>query len=190
MDDGIIVVANIEDLTETIKIKKEKDKFYYESTHDSLTGLANRFLFKNYLEKLILENREFTLLYIDLNKFKSINDTLGHNYGDEVLKIVANRMKNIVRKGDIVSRLGGDEFTIILKNISNKEHIEIIVKKLLNTIEETIKINQHKLFISASIGISIFPKNGNKAEDIIKTADKAMYKAKKSNEYKYFFYEE
>ena len=189
MDGGVIVVANIEDLTETIKMKKEKDKFYYEATHDSLTNLANRFLFKEYIKDLIQQNRDFVLLYIDLDKFKQINDTLGHNYGDCVLKIVAKRMKNVVRNEDIVARLGGDEFAIILKNVYNKKDIENIVKKILNSIEEKIKVNKHELFISASIGIAIFPKDGNYIEEIIKNADQAMYKAKHSNEYKYFFYD-
>ena len=189
MDGGVIVVANIEDLTETVKIKKEKDKLYYEATHDSLTGLANRFLFRQYIKDLVSQNREFTLLYIDLDKFKQINDTLGHNYGDCVLKIVAKRMLNTVRKEDIVARLGGDEFAIILKKVYDKTNIENIVKKILNNLENKIKIHQHELFISASIGIAIFPKDGASDEEIIKNADKAMYKAKYSNEYKYFFYD-
>ena len=192
MNDGVIVVANIEDLSQSQQIQKEKEALYYKANHDALTGIANRLMFQNHIENVTTEaketNRAFALLYIDLDKFKVINDTLGHDYGDEVLKIVSKRMQNIIREDDLLSRLGGDEFAIILKNISNEKEIESIAKKLLDTIEETMHINQNTLSVSASIGISIFPQDGKIVFDIIKNADKAMYNAKNDRSNKYLFY--
>ena len=193
-NDGITVVANIEDLSESQQMKKEKEDLYYKVNHDTLTGIANRLMFQNYIEEITSNtksiNNPFALLYIDLDKFKIINDTLGHDYGDEVLKIVSKRMQNIIKGDDLLARLGGDEFAIILKNIFDQKNIEAIAEKLLDTIEENMQINQKILSVSASIGISIFPKDGDVAFDIIKNADKVMYAAKNSSTEKYLFHSE
>ena len=189
---NIMIVANIEDLSSSEAIKREKEILQYKANHDSLTNLPNRLMFQEKLEQIILESRKnhssFTLLYIDLDKFKDVNDGLGHDYGDEVLKIAARRMKNIIREDDFLARLGGDEFVIILCNVSKRETVEKLVLKLLNAIEEKMQINGHSLSISASIGIAVFPDNAEDEFEIVKTADHAMYDAKRGNGDKYLFY--
>ena len=167
------------------KLKLQKAELETLATHDSLTGLPNRLLLTDRIEQaILLANRErirFSLCFIDLNKFKQINDTLGHTYGDQVLQQVAERLKKIMRKSDTVARLGGDELAVIL-NKTDRQGAELVVEKLISTIETPMLLNGKDYSISASIGIAIYPKHGNRADVLIKNADDAMYIAKKAGQ--------
>ena len=158
--------------------------------YDQLTGLANRYMFLEELEltkkESSLLNRSFAILFIDLDGFKLINDTYGHETGDEVLKEVAKRIKSIVRKNDLVSRLGGDEFTVILKSIE-KEKAAKLAKKIIKSISAPIQIDNLNLHVGASIGIYLY--SGDISEDILAKADIAMYEVKKHGKGKYLFFD-
>ena len=193
-DENIVIVANIEDLSKEESLEREKSIMHYKANHDFLTNLPNRSMFQKSLEETITHTlkykKTFALLFLDLNKFKHINDTLGHEYGDKVLQITAKRVRNILREKDFVARIGGDEFVIILQNLSDKNRIEELVLKILESIEEQMHINNKNLAISASIGIALFPKDGDNASKIVQSADSAMYRAKNSaNQEKYFFHQ-
>jgi len=127
-------------------------------------------------------------LFIDLNKFKLINDTLGHEAGDFLLKEAANRFKNAIRTDDIVFRLGGDEFLILITNVMNNSQVKEVITKIFESIKTPVNYNGKPIDISASIGIAMFPKNGETPEELMKAADAAMYAAKqdKDSHYKFF----
>ena len=156
--------------------------------HDLLTGLANRALFNDRLEHGLAQakrhGRNLAVMFIDLDGFKKINDTYGHDAGDDVLKTIAIRLKANTRDDDTVSRHGGDEFLYLVTEIGNERDIKPIAEKIISSIEMpfhiTVDGGKIDAAISASIGIAIFPKDGSTAHDLIKSADKAMYQAKGS----------
>lgn len=160
--------------------------------HDALTGLPNRILLHDRLEMALVQAQRneslVGLLYIDFDRFKQINDTLGHDVGDKLLQEVGNRLKGCLRQQDTVARLGGDEFILLLPEISNHEDAGILAQKLLDTVRPPIFINQHKLNITLSIGIGIYPHDEMDAKGLIKCADEALYSAKNSGRdcYKYY----
>jgi len=174
---------------------KQKEKLASQlenmAKYDQLTGLANRYLFLselNLLEKeALLLNKPFSILFIDLDGFKLVNDTYGHEIGDELLKIVAKRIKNSVRNNDLVARLGGDEFAVILRNLNDQKIIEKIAKKIIDKIKKIIKIEDLSIFVGSSIGIYVY-QPGDSTQDILSKADIAMYESKKSGKgiYKFF----
>ena len=190
-----IVIFDI-DITQQIEnellLKKQTQRLNYQATHDSLTNLPNRMLFKDRLAQIIATSKrnstQFALLFIDLDQFKKINDSLGHHIGDDVLIEAAKRFKATLRDEDTLARLGGDEFTIILKNIKNVESVSVVAKKIIDVIKKPIISNGHRLFISSSIGISIFPQDATIKDDLIKYADAAMYKAKDEGRDNFQFY--
>lgn len=156
--------------------------------HDLLTGLANRALFNDRLEHGLAQakrhGRNLAVMFIDLDGFKKINDTYGHDAGDDVLKTIAIRLTASTRDDDTVSRHGGDEFLYLVTEVGNEGDIKPIAQKIISSIEMPFRITVDGVridaSISASIGIAIFPKDGNTAPDLIKSADKAMYQAKGS----------
>jgi len=158
--------------------------------YDSLTQLANRYYFQNTLSKkisyAIRHNKRFALLYIDLDGFKSINDSYGHNIGDEVLQIVGKRLQKLLREEDLLSRVGGDEFTVILDIDESYENIKKISKRIIEEINLDFDSIPESSPLGSSIGISIFPDNAKDMQTLINSADKAMYEVKKSvkNSYK------
>ncbi len=172
--------------------KEAKQQIWYQANFDALTGLSNRSMFMYRLEKELqsIERNESTvvLMYLDLDHFKEINDTLGHDKGDILLQTAAKRLISCVRKSDVVSRLGGDEFTIILNNIDSLDSVNEIASKILHELSLPFYIDHETLFISASIGITIAPSDGNTSEILLKNADQAMYAAKNDgrNRYHYF----
>ena len=127
-------------------------------------------------------------MFIDLDHFKKINDSLGHHVGDEVLIEAANRLKESLREEDTLARLGGDEFTIILQNIKSIQDVSNIAEKIVHRMRQSIQVDNHKLFISSSIGISLYPQDSSKSQDLLKFADTAMYKAKDEGRNNYQFY--
>ena len=191
-------IGYIQDITEkkeTQKLLEEQTKkLRYQAHHDMLTGLPNRTLFKERLERTIIEatrhRNNFALFFIDLDQFKKINDSLGHHVGDEVLIEAAKRLKNSLREEDTLSRLGGDEFTVILKDIKVPKNAATVAQKILNRMKEPIKIADHTLHISASIGIALYPDDATNMDDLIKYADAAMYKAKDEGRNNFQFYSE
>lgn len=176
-----------------ITIQKElEDRLEYQATHDALTNLPNRFLFDDRLTQLIKiaqrDSQKFALLFIDLDKFKIINDSLGHAIGDEVLKEVAYRLRKIIRGADTLARFGGDEFTIILGNLKESTIIPEICQKIISEIKKPIVIGEHTLHISSSIGISKHPRDSCVSEELIRYADVAMYNAKEDGRDTYKFF--
>lgn len=184
------------DISETIEretlLEEKSEQLLHLAHHDHLTGLPNRTLFKDRLSQAIIASKrhekEFALLFIDLDKFKTINDSLGHNVGDKVLVEASSRLKRCVRDEDTIARLGGDEFTIILQGVKNIHDISNISQKIVNEMREPVIVKEHSLYISASIGISLFPKDASSSDELIKYADTAMYKAKEEGRDNYQYY--
>ena len=184
------------DISEIIALEEEKAKqeeqIKYQAFHDPLTGLPNRTLFQDRLDQAIAvakrNNEKFALLFLDLDQFKKINDSLGHHIGDEVLIETSKRFSSILREEDTLCRLGGDEFTIILKDLTTTKSAATVAQKLINSLKTPIEIAHYTLHISTSIGISIFPDDTTTAEDLLKYADTAMYKAKDEGRNNYQFY--
>lgn len=164
--------------------EKQEEAARHASFHDPLTGLPNRVLFNDRLEHGLAQakrhNWTLAVMFMDLNGFKSINDTYGHDTGDSVLRTISQRLKENTRDDDTVSRHGGDEFLYLLMEVRNERDITLIAQNILKVIQEPWGSDGHELIISASIGISIFPKDGTTADSLIKKADKAMYLAKKT----------
>jgi len=181
-------------------ITEQKNAHLYLLAHyDSLTGLPSRLLFQDRLiqacTRILRENKGLTLvksmlalLFLDLDRFKPVNDMYGHHVGDLLLREVAKRLTGCVRAEDTVARLGGDEFTVILNRINNTQDVVKIAKKILSIIGEPFQICEYKIFIGISIGISIYPTDGNGSDQIIKNADVAMYRAKENGKNNYQFF--
>ena len=187
-----LVIASIEahKLTEQIELAKvQMDHLAY---HDVLTDLPNRMLLQDRLEQAIevaqRQDRPLALMYMDLDRFKHINDSLGHTVGDQLLQSVARRLMECVRQSDTVSRQGGDEFVLLLPLIEHAEDAALAAQKMLAALTQSHHVAGHDLHISVSIGISIYPDDGRDAQTLIKCADTAMYYAKESgrNNYKFF----
>jgi len=181
-------IAIVMDITQQ---KNEEIKLKHKAHYDNLTKLPNRQYFGDCLIQAIANNntnQNIALFFIDLDKFKEVNDTYGHAAGDELLIEASRRFLSCVRDTDIVARLGGDEFTVLLHNIKHKSDVELIAKKILKQMQRVFNICGHENYISASIGISLFPDDAGDSENLIKYADKAMYKAKKSGRNGYSFY--
>jgi len=178
--------------TKTYEIKKQKEILYVQAHHDNLTGLPNRVLFNDRLEHGIelakRHKRKLALFFIDLDHFKQINDSLGHQVGDRVLVAVTERLKAKIRKEDTLSRLGGDEFTIIMEDLKNMEDVSLLAQKILKVLTQPIHIEGHTLYISCSMGISFYPEDDTNAQNLVKYADTAMYKAKKEGRNNFQFY--
>jgi diguanylate cyclase (GGDEF)-like protein/PAS domain S-box-containing protein len=160
---------------------KEAQAFRKIAETDALTGLGNRLYLSEQVQSHLERNLPFTLLFLDLNKFKPINDQYGHQEGDIVLKHMAERFKRSVRSKDCVTRVGGDEFVILLEELSNHDEIIKIANKVYNAVKQPMKSKKLIHQISASIGGAIYPKHGTTEQEIIRAADKAMYFAKKNN---------
>lgn len=175
-----------------IERKRNEQGLSYLANYDSLTGLANRLLFRERLDRaLIRADRNKTLvalLVIDLDRFKNINDTLGHDAGDDLLIKVAGRLEECTREGDTIARLGGDEFTIIMEDVKNFEDAVTIAEKVLSFMKTPFNLSAQELYVSPSIGISMYPIDDLKAGNLLKNADSAMYRAKESGRNCYRFY--
>ena len=185
-------IAVISDISER---KAAEEHMAYMAQHDFLTDLPNRMLLHDRLTQAIAhaerEQRKVAVMFLDLDRFKIINDTLGHLIGDKLLKIVADRIGNVARASDTVSRLGGDEFAIMLTHITDANDIATIAVKLLAAIAGPCVIDGNEIEVTTSIGISVFPEDGNDSESLIAHADAAMYQAKGSgrNNYQFFTHE-
>lgn len=180
--DMVSILANLMGNT-AAKIESERDTAYM-AYYDPLTSLPNRRLFKKHLEKITSEsaaNADITgVILIDLDSFKYVNDTIGHEGGDKLLKYVSRKLEGVVRKGDMVSRFGGDEFTIALSKVRDLEHLAQIADRIVSEVKKPIVIEGHEFFVTASAGIALYPGDGLDAETLIKNSDLAMYESKKT----------
>ncbi len=186
---GYLVYRYVGRYTKNLVSKNEK--LDYQANHDTLTGVNSRAFFIEELERLVQsgEQKLFALMFIDLDRFKQINDTFGHDVGDSVLKIVANALSEVAKDSkSVVARLGGDEFAMIVKNIKNKEDIIRLAKDILKMSSEPIDIQGHILYSTCSIGIAIYPDDAKDVKQLLKLADTAMYKSKKEGRHGYNFY--
>jgi diguanylate cyclase (GGDEF)-like protein len=178
--DNDALLKNLTDAKKQLEIiNKNLEKI---ATHDPLTQVANRALFTINLDEAIRRacrnNKIIGLFYLDLDKFKSINDRYGHHIGDYVLLVIAKRLKNFLGSNEIIARLGGDEFTIIVENANNVDEIMNTAKMICESLSNTVRVNNINLNISASIGISIYPDDGTDSETLMRCADKTMYYVK------------
>jgi len=164
-----------------------------QATHDSLTHLPNRVLLMDRVEQAMIQAKKkhtiLAFMFLDLDHFKMTNDTLGHNMGDKLLQLVANRLLLVTDDCDTVARLGGDEFVILLTNVESTKEAELFAKNLLSTIEKPIQIEKHSLKITGSLGISFYPQDGEDYESLMKSADLSMYHAKDKGRNNYRVYE-
>ncbi|HEY9204008.1 MAG TPA: EAL domain-containing protein [Sulfurimonas sp.] len=165
-------------------LKEIDKKIYYHANYDSLTTLPNRSYFKkqlkNILEEASQKGSKVALFFIDIDKFKEVNDTYGHDIGDKMLVTVAKRLLNSVREDDVVARIGGDEFVLIAKDIKSIEIVEQLALKLQRKIREPLEIDTHIFNVTLSIGIAIYPQHGTTRQELLKNADIAMYEVKKT----------
>ncbi len=179
----------LRDITEQ---KRYEEKIRYQAFYDSLTGLPNRLLLKERINVEIARAKrtkeKLGVMYLDLDRFKLINDTLGHDVGDKLLKEIANRMKSCVREQDTVARLGGDEFVILLPSIGREEFVGKIAKKILDSIRQPVIIDTNELYLTISIGVTIFPDDGQNDETLLTNADVAMYRAKEKGKNNFQLY--
>lgn len=164
------------------QLRLQKNELQYQATHDALTGLANRILFTERLEDAIKRSKahhiQMALLFIDLDHFKEINDSLGHEAGDKVLNIVTERLRDTVKKDEKLARFGGDEFTVIIEGFVHRHEVSGLANQILQVLSEAIIVEHKELYVGCSIGISLFPDNGDVPQDLLKYADAAMYAAK------------
>jgi len=162
--------------------KREEQELYDLATHDALTGLPNRFFFSERLRHAMVRAKRAShmvgLLYLDLDRFKPVNDALGHKCGDKLLQTVARRLKRSVREEDTIARLGGDEFAVILEHLSRPRDAAATARKLLHAMARPFLLDGHRARITASIGITVYPLDGDDVETLVKRADGAMYRAK------------
>ena len=176
------------------RLENEKKELYAMARTDSLSGLANRNSLNEYLERLIAdskrENKEFAVLFLDLDHFKTVNDSLGHNIGDELLKNIASMIDEVIRSSDFVARIGGDEFVVVLHKYSSLLELTNIIERIQQQLSKQLIIQTNPVYVSSSIGIAFFPKDGDNIVSLMQHADIAMYEAKQKGRARYHFFTE
>jgi len=176
------------------RLENEKKELYMTARTDTLSGLANRNALKEYMNRLIdvskRDDKEFAMLFLDLDHFKSVNDSLGHNVGDELLKKIAGIIDEALRPTDFVARVGGDEFVVILQDYKSMHDLITIVERIQKVLSSAIVVQTNPMTISSSIGIAFYPKDGSDIVSLMKNSDIAMYEAKKSGRSQYHFFTE
>ena len=174
--------------------KKAEQEIRHLAYHDALTGLPNRSRLEERLEQLFAQgqpgSQQLAMLFLDLDRFKNVNDTFGHATGDLLLKSVSRRLRASVRKGDMVARLGGDEFVVLLVRTKNRQEVETVARKILEVVSAPFYLEGQKIFITTSIGIALCPQDGQEGDLLKKSADMAMYAAKEKGRNAYHFYSE
>ncbi|WP_193744934.1 EAL domain-containing protein [Marinimicrobium sp. LS-A18] len=172
--------------------RQSEERVHFLATHDSLTELPNRFMFNQILDVTIhsaqRHQRSLAVLFIDLDRFKNINDTLGHDAGDQLLKTIAQRFTRCLRASDVVARLGGDEFVVLLQEVYSEQHASLIAQKLITAAVEPISLQGQECRVTASIGICMYPSDAGDSQNLMKNADIAMYRAKEEGKNTYQFY--
>jgi diguanylate cyclase (GGDEF)-like protein/PAS domain S-box-containing protein len=192
------VVESAHDITSLIqlqeKLREQADKMSHEATHDSLTDLPNRRLFYDRLDESIKRNQRLSavmaVVFIDIDKFKDINDNLGHQAGDEVLIAVTDRLQTCLRASDTIARLGGDEFTLIIEGVTDKKGLAIVLHKIMLAFDEPIKTHAGSVDVSLSVGASIYPLDAADRKTLVRYADKALYDVKVNGRKGFKFFDE
>lgn len=186
---GPLIISVLRDFTER---KRSEERLNHLATHDPLTNLPNRRMLSEILAKTLPRHqrhkRLVAVMFLDLDRFKIINDTLGHDVGDGLLKGVAKRLVDLVREGDTVVRMGGDEFVLILTDVAEMQDPSRVAQRILDSLSKPFAVEGHELFITTSIGISLFPGDGENPETLLKNADAAMYRAKEQGKNNYQYY--
>jgi diguanylate cyclase (GGDEF)-like protein len=175
-----------------IEQRQLAEQLAYQAHHDTLTELPNRLLFQERLRQAILQARrsgmQVALLYVDLDRFKLVNDTLGHAGGDLLLRQVAQRLRNCLREADTLARMSGDEFTVIATGLRDPRHASVVAESLLKALRNPFEVEKQELFVSASVGISLYPQDGLDADTLQRNADYAMYRAKSGGKNRFEFF--
>jgi diguanylate cyclase (GGDEF)-like protein len=169
-----------------------EERVRYQAYHDPLTGLPNRASFAQHLEQAIHRSKRFGwslgLMFLDVDRFKRVNDSLGHEAGDELLRIAARRLQGSIRESDMLFRMGGDEFTVLLENVKGPEEAAAVAARMSQALAEPIELRHHEIAATVSIGIALYPKDDESGERLVKSADTAMYRAKDLGRNRYTFF--
>jgi diguanylate cyclase (GGDEF)-like protein/PAS domain S-box-containing protein len=179
-------------VTDISEKRQSEEIIWRQANFDALTGLPNRRLFRDRLDQEVMKadrsQHSLALMFIDLDRFKEVNDLLGHDAGDQLLVQAAHRLTDCLRKSDTVARLGGDEFTVVLTELDDLAHVEDVAQKILQTLAKPFVLNQQTVYVSGSVGITLYEADANTAEQLISNADQAMYAAKNAgrNQFRYF----
>jgi diguanylate cyclase (GGDEF)-like protein/PAS domain S-box-containing protein len=188
-DQPAYLLGIVRDISER---KKSQEEIKRAAFHDALTGLPNRLMFTEQLQETMrvsaAENKKFALIFMDFDRFKFINDILGHMTGDQLLQQAGKRLKQSIKKGDLVSRFGGDEFVILLRNIQSSKNVDLIAERIRQCFQEPFKLGGQEIYINVSMGISAFPKDGTDPDVLLKNADNALYRAKQQGGNVYLYY--
>jgi diguanylate cyclase (GGDEF)-like protein/PAS domain S-box-containing protein len=191
-DDAGAVTHFVGVFSDITKAKESQDKLDHLAHHDALTALPNRLLFHDRLQHALVraarEEEQLAVLFIDLDRFKNVNDTLGHHVGDELLKQVAKALAARLRDGDTLARLGGDEFIVLLENVDGEYGARLVADKLVAMFEQPFMVSDYELFVTCSVGVSLFPRDGVDLNMLVRNADVAMYQAKARGRNGYQFY--
>ena len=187
------VIRNItEDLSTEAQLREHRERLYHVVHHDTLTNLPNRMLLQDRLSRMMMKakrNKTYVaILFLDLDRFKKINETLGHDIGDHLLLEVSKRLKNCVRKSDTVARIGGDEFGVILDDLRDVKFVAVVARKFLQALSKPIIIQEYELYATSSIGISLYPDDGEDEDVLFRCADTALYRAKDAGKNNYQYY--
>jgi len=190
------LIAQVRDLGNRVAVAlaahAREQQLVFQAHHDDLTRLPNRVLLRDRLQQELTHARRdeshLALLFLDLDRFKSVNDSLGHESGDQLLCVAADRLRACVRECDTVARFGGDEFVVLLTGLENPQHAAMLAEQILTLLAQPFQINDTECFTGASIGISVFPADGTEAEELLKHADIAMYRAKAGGRGRYVFF--
>jgi diguanylate cyclase (GGDEF)-like protein len=170
----------------------QEERIRHQAYHDSLTGLPNRARFGEQLEEAVRRAKRtgapLALLFLDLDLFKRVNDTLGHDAGDALLRLAAERIRRAVREADMLFRMAGDEFTVLLEDVRGPEEAAMVAGRVLEGVAEPLQVGEHQLAVTASIGIALYPGDETVGERLIKAADTAMYRAKELGRNRYAFF--
>ncbi len=164
----------------------------FVATHDALTSLPNRTMFSDRLSQALAQaqryNRRLALLFVDLDGFKIVNDTFGHEVGDVLLREIASRLRACLREGDVIGRIGGDEFVVLIEEFGEPEQLALVARKVLETMAQPVAVRGQECRVTASVGISAYPQDGKDSQTLLKNADSAMYRAKEQGKNRFQFY--
>jgi diguanylate cyclase (GGDEF)-like protein/PAS domain S-box-containing protein len=191
-DDRAVITHYVGVFSDITKVKESQEKLDHMAHHDPLTALPNRLLFHDRLDHALQraarDHQQLAILFIDLDRFKNVNDTLGHHIGDELLKQVAIALADKLREGDTLARLGGDEFIVLLENVDGEFGAGHVAEKLMSMFEQPFMVSDYELFVTGSVGISLYPNDATDLNMLIRNADVAMYQAKARGRNGYQFY--